>query len=106
MARPTRLLSWLMPAWLVLAVALLPLAERAAAQTYPSGPIRMIVGFAPGGTADIVAREIGAELDKAWRQTVVVENRTGANGAVATQQLARMAPDGHNLMTVVSGHIT
>ena len=60
-------------------------AQQAAAQEYPSGPIRMLTGFAPGGTADIVARELGAELEKAWRQSVVVENRTGANGAIATQ---------------------
>ena len=93
--------------WPLLAAMLLfNSPDRAAAQEYPSGPIRMLTGFAPGGTADIVARELGAELEKAWRQSVVVENRTGANGALATQQLARMAPDGHNLMTIVSGHIT
>ena len=91
---------------LVFAAALLFPAQHAIAQDYPSGPIRMLTGFAPGGTADIVARELGAELEKAWRQSVVVENRTGANGAIATQQLARMAPDGYNLMTIVSGHIT
>ena len=66
----------------------------------------MLAGFAPGGTADIIARELGAELEKVWRQSVIVENRAGANGAIATQQLARMAADGHNLMTIVSGHIT
>jgi tripartite-type tricarboxylate transporter receptor subunit TctC len=93
--------------WPLLAAMLLFTSpDRAEAQDYPSGPIRMLTGFAPGGTADIVARELGAELEKAWRQSVVVENRTGANGAIATQQLARMAPDGHNLMTIVSGHIT
>ena len=93
--------------WPLLAAMLLFTSpDHAEAQDYPSGPIRMLTGFAPGGTADIVARELGAELEKAWRQSVVVENRTGANGAIATQQLARMAPDGHNLMTIVSGHIT
>ena len=81
-------------------------ADRVAAQDYPSAPIRMLTGFAAGGTADIIARELGAELEKAWRQSVVVENRAGANGALATQQLARMVPDGHSLMTIVSGHIT
>jgi tripartite-type tricarboxylate transporter receptor subunit TctC len=93
--------------WSLLAAMLLFTSpDRTAAQDYPSGPIKMLTGFAPGGTADIIARELGAELEKAWRQTVVVENRTGANGAIATQQLARMAPDGYSLMTVVSGHIT
>ena len=88
------------------ATLLVSAADRAAAQDYPSAPIRMLTGFAAGGTADIIARELGAELEKAWRQSVVVENRAGANGALATQQLARMVPDGHSLMTIVSGHIT
>jgi tripartite-type tricarboxylate transporter receptor subunit TctC len=94
--------------WFVFAAALslVPAADIAAAQTYPSGPIKMLVGFAPGGTADILARELGAELEKVWRQSVVVENRAGANGALATQQLARMPADGHSLMTIVSGHVT
>ncbi len=92
--------------FLLAAALLLAPAQHATAQAYPSGPIKMLIGFAPGGTADIIARELGAELEKAWRQTVVVENRTGANGAIATQQLARMAPDGYSLMTIVSGHIT
>ena len=91
---------------LLAAALLLAPIPRAAAQDYPSGQIRMLTGFAAGGTADIIARELGAELEKAWRQSVVVENRAGANGALATQQLARMAPDGYNLMTIVSGHIT
>ncbi len=99
-------MAWLM--WpLVVAGLLVALpSDRAAAQAYPSGPIKMLVGFAPGGTADIIAREIGGELERAWRQSVIVENRTGANGAVATGQLARLAPDGTNLMSIVSGHIT
>jgi tripartite-type tricarboxylate transporter receptor subunit TctC len=94
--------------WFVFAAALslVPAADIAAAQTYPTGPIKMLVGFAPGGTADILARELGAELEKVWRQSVVVENRAGANGALATQQLARMPADGHSLMTIVSGHVT
>jgi tripartite-type tricarboxylate transporter receptor subunit TctC len=88
------------------AMLIAPAAEPAAAQAYPSGPIKMLVGFPPGGTADIVARDIGNELEKAWRQPVIVENRVGANGALATTQLSKMQADGHNLMTIVSGHIT
>lgn len=98
------MLAWRWPTPAVL--ALLVLVTPAAAQTYPSGPIKMIVGFPPGGTADILARELGSELEKAWGQPVIVESRAGANGALAAQQLARMPADGHSLMTIVSGHFT
>ena len=90
----------------VAAAMLLAAPEMAAAQTYPSGPIKMLVGFPPGGTADIIARDLGSELEKVWRHPVVVENRAGANGALASQQLARMPADGHSLLTIVSGHVT
>jgi tripartite-type tricarboxylate transporter receptor subunit TctC len=94
--------------WRALAAMLLLLAwaTPAAAQSYPSGPIKILVGFPPGGTTDIIARDVGQELEKAWRQTVIVENRAGANGALAAAQLAKMAPDGQTLMMIVSGHIT
>jgi tripartite-type tricarboxylate transporter receptor subunit TctC len=91
---------------LLTAVLLLPFAAPAAAQNYPSGQIKIVVGFPPGGTTDIIARDVGIELEKAWHTTVIVENRAGANGAIAAAQLARAAPDGHTLMMVVSGHIT
>jgi len=93
---------------LVLAAALLmPWASLpAAAQNYPSGQIKIIVGFPPGGTTDIIARDVGIEIEKAWHQTVIVENRSGANGAIAAAQLAKLPPDGHTLMMIVSGHIT
>ena len=51
------------------------------AQTYPNGTIKILVGFPPGGTTDIIARDVGQELEKAWHQPVIVENRAGANGA-------------------------
>jgi tripartite-type tricarboxylate transporter receptor subunit TctC len=92
--------------WLALAAMLLAWTEPAAAQSYPSGPIKILVGFAPGGTTDIIARDVGQELEKAWRQPVIVENRAGANGALAAAQLAKTTPDGQTLMMIVSGHIT
>jgi len=76
------------------------------AQSYPNGPIKILVGFPPGGTTDIIARDVGQELEKAWHQTVIVENRAGANGAIAAAQLAKLPPDGQTLMMIVSGHIT
>ena len=93
--------------WLLLA-ATLPLAApvTGAAQTYPNGPIRIFTGFPAGGTADILAREVGNEFEKAWRSPVIVENRPGANGALAAVQLAKLPADGQTLMMIVSGHIT
>jgi len=93
--------------WLLLA-ATLPLAApvTGAAQTFPNGPIRIFTGFPAGGTADILAREVGNELEKAWRSPVIVENRPGANGALAAVQLAKFPADGQTLMMIVSGHIT
>jgi tripartite-type tricarboxylate transporter receptor subunit TctC len=78
----------------------------AAAQTYPSEPVHLFVGFAAGGSTDIIARDLGHELEKVWGQPVVVENRPGANGAVAAATLAKARPDGHIVMMIVSGHIT
>jgi tripartite-type tricarboxylate transporter receptor subunit TctC len=78
----------------------------ATSQSYPNGTIKILVGFPPGGTTDIIARDVGQELEKAWHTPVIVENRAGANGAIAASQLAKMAPDGQNLMMIVSGHIT
>lgn len=82
------------------------LAGAAAAQPYPTGPIRWLVGFPAGGTADMISRDIANDLEKALGQPVVVENRPGANGATATATLAAAKPDGQTLMMVVSGHIT
>ena len=77
--------------WLILlAGALLPAGHGAAAQGFPNGTIKILVGFPPGGTTDIIARDVGQELEKAWHNTVIVENRAGANGAMAAAQLAKM----------------
>jgi tripartite-type tricarboxylate transporter receptor subunit TctC len=101
-------MRWSYKTWLVLLAATMLHAgvNRAAAQTYPNGTIKILVGFPPGGTTDIIARDVGQELEKAWHQTVIVENRAGANGALAAAQLAKLPPDGQTLMMIVSGHIT
>ncbi len=77
----------------------------AAAQTYPSRAIKLIVPFAPGASADATARTIGAELSTRLGQPVVVENNGGGGGVTGLQQMARSAPDGHTLAIGAAGAI-
>ncbi|HQZ46077.1 MAG TPA: tripartite tricarboxylate transporter substrate binding protein [Usitatibacteraceae bacterium] len=93
-----RHLAVLLAAFLAMGV----LSEGAHAQ-YPSKAIRFIVPWPPGGAADIMARLIGEGLSKELGQTVVVDNRPGAGGLVATEQVAKMEPDGHTLLLGSTG---
>ena len=74
------------------------LISQASAQSYPSRPIRVIVPYAPGGTTDIVGRQMGQRLSDALGQPVVIENRSGANTAIGAEAVAKAAPDGHTLL--------
>ena len=81
-----------------LAATIVAAALPAQAQTYPSGPVHMIVGYAPGGTGDVVARIVAPKLGEALNQSVVVENRAGASGAIAAHGVATATPDGLMLL--------
>ena len=81
-------------------------AELAHAQPYPSKPVRFLVGFPPGGTNDIVARALAQKLTENVGQSFVVENRGGANTAIATEIGARAAPDGYTILLNAPGHAT
>ncbi len=67
-------------------------------QTYPNKPIRLLVGFAPGGGTDIVARILAPKLTGAWNQQVIIDNRAGATGTIAAGVVARATPDGYTLL--------
>ena len=78
--------------------AVLMLATAHAQTAYPTKTIRIVVPFAPGGTSDILARAIGPKLTEAWGQSVVIENRTGANGNVGADFVAKSPPDGYTML--------
>lgn len=91
--------------WIVAAL-LLPASALVEAQAWPAKPIRFIVGFPPGGTNDILARLMAPRLSEALGQQVVVDNRGGANTAIASDLFVRTPPDGYTIMLNAPGHAT
>ena len=90
----------------VCAAALLMCGAARAETPFPSRPVHVFVPYAAGGGVDILARTLGEAVSRQWGQSVVVENRPGAGGVVASQALVTSAPDGYTLMVVASGHAT
>ena len=74
------------------------------AQSYPSKPIRLIVPFPPGGTTDILARMIGPKLTEVFKESVVIENRSGASGMIGGEAIAKASGDGHTFGFIISTH--
>lgn len=89
-------LKTLLPA-LIIAVFSFVWPAASSAQTYPARPIRLLVGFAPGGATDIAARALGQKLSEIIGQSIVVENRPGASGNLAAELVARASPDGYTV---------
>ena len=83
--------------------ALLTAGNAFAQASYPDKPLRILVGFVAGGPADIVARVVGDKLTEAWGKPVVIENVTGSGGNMATERVAKTAPDGYTLLLGTSG---
>ncbi len=79
-------------------------ALPAVAQDYPARPIRIVVGFAAGGPTDVIARVLAQDMSASLGQSVVVENKTGANSLLATQEVARAEPDGYTLLFASLSH--
>jgi tripartite-type tricarboxylate transporter receptor subunit TctC len=100
MKRPRRTFLHLAAA----AITLPTVAPLAWAQAFPSRPVRIMVGFPPGGPADILARLIGQRLSDRLGQPFIVENRAGAQGQIATEAVIRAAGDGYTLLVVVPGN--
>lgn len=82
----------------IAAVAALAFATVATAQNYPTKPIRLLVPFAPGGSTDVAARILGAPVGQALGQNIVIDNRPGSGGLIATQETARANADGYTLL--------
>ncbi|MCA6125419.1 tripartite tricarboxylate transporter substrate binding protein [Bradyrhizobium sp. WSM 1704] len=89
-----------------IAVAAMIAASAASAQQFPSKAVHILVPYPPGGGVDVLTRTLSDVVSKTWGQSIVVENRAGAGGVIASQATATSAPDGYTLIMVASGHAT
>lgn len=85
---------------LFITLALAAFCGAATAQNYPAKPVRMVVGYPPGGPTDLIARIVSQKLSESWGQQVIVDNRPGASGMIGAELTVRAAPDGYTLLMV------
>ncbi len=97
---------WIMGGSALVAALSLTAAPLASAQAYPNKPVKIIVTFPPGGTPDIYGRVLAQELSGLWKQSVIVENKTGASGTIGTDFVAKAAPDGYTLLFAADASVT
>jgi tripartite-type tricarboxylate transporter receptor subunit TctC len=83
----------------------LALPVVAHAQGFPTKPVRIIVPFPPGGTTDILARDLGQQLGQKWGVPTIVDNKAGASGTIGSEQVVRSAPDGYTLLLTATHHV-
>ena len=86
-------------AWL--AFVAMPAAGQAQ-ENFPSRPIRIVIPYSPGSVADVFARIIGQNMSEQWKGSIVVESKSGANGSIAAEEVARAAPDGYTWLLVTT----
>ncbi|MBI2318222.1 MAG: tripartite tricarboxylate transporter substrate binding protein [Betaproteobacteria bacterium] len=91
---------------LAFALAIATACGESAAQTYPNKPLKFVVGFPPGGGTDLIARIVAERLSERLGQPIVVENKPGADAIIATEYVAKSAPDGYTLLAASSGAMT
>ncbi|HEY7687116.1 MAG TPA: tripartite tricarboxylate transporter substrate-binding protein, partial [Dongiaceae bacterium] len=100
MARASRFVALALSGLLMTGAALAQ-GKPDAAANYPNQTVRLIVPFPAGGPSDIVARLLAQKLSEAWNQTVIVENKPGANTVLAAQLVAQAPPDGHTILVAI-----
>jgi tripartite-type tricarboxylate transporter receptor subunit TctC len=100
----TQFVRSLIAALIGAAAIVLPSAASAQSDSWPSRPIRMVSPFPPGGTTDLLARQLAPGLSQALGQQVIVENRAGGSGSLGTGQVAKSAPDGYTFVLVFDSH--
>jgi len=93
-----RRISVIIGAWL----AFLAAAHPAQAQEFPTRPVRIVIPYSPGSVADVFARIVGQNMQEQWKGSIVVESKSGANGSIAAEEVARAAPDGYTWLLVTT----
>ena len=95
----TRRIGVIMGAWLALVAA--P-GAGSAQESYPNRAVRIVIPYSPGSVADVFARIIAQNMAAQWNASIIVESKSGANGSIATEEVARSAPDGYTWLLVTT----